>query len=258
MGCCDSSTQFGRDGGIFRAGAGVAEGDASCRQGDGVDSNFPRMATSEQLALQGLKPPFFLRLSVRRKPRPTKIDIGDAAAAGTGDAEVESARRQGAGVKIAVDNFKEGASAAKAATHNESLIVKHVENSAAGRDAMNVCDNRIMDSPAAAQGSVARWLLLLLVRFYQIFFSPFLGGACKFYPSCSRYAQEAIATHGARRGAWLALKRLLRCRPFTKGGFDPVPEPDVANRVGARATAYPTLEYSDANWLRTASKERAQ
>jgi uncharacterized protein len=243
MGCCDSSTQFGRDGGIFRAGAGVAEGDASCRQGDGVDANFPRMARSEQLVLQGLKPPFFLRSSARPKPRPTQIDVGDAG-------EGTSAAKAG----LTCESYV----VAKAATHKESLIVKHVENSAAGRDAMDVCDNRIMDSPAAAQGSVARWLLLLFVRFYQIFFSPFLGGACKFYPSCSRYAQEAIATHGARRGAWLALKRLLRCRPFTKGGFDPVPEPEVANGVGARATAYRTLEYSDANWLRTASKERAQ
>jgi putative membrane protein insertion efficiency factor len=54
----------------------------------------------------------------------------------------------------------------------------------------------------------------------------FFGGSCKFYPSCSVYAQEAIAKHGARRGSWLALRRLLRCRPFTKGGFDPVPDGD--------------------------------
>ena len=70
----------------------------------------------------------------------------------------------------------------------------------------------------------ASWLLLFLVRVYKIFLSPFFGGACKFYPSCSNYAYEAIARHGARRGTVLAVKRLLRCRPFTKGGFDPVPE----------------------------------
>jgi putative membrane protein insertion efficiency factor len=62
------------------------------------------------------------------------------------------------------------------------------------------------------------------VQFYRIFLSHFFGGACKFYPSCSKYAQEAIARHGARRGIVLALKRLGRCRPFTKGGFDPVPD----------------------------------
>lgn len=67
-------------------------------------------------------------------------------------------------------------------------------------------------------------MLLVLVQFYRIFLSHFFGGACKFYPSCSKYAQEAIARHGARRGVVLALKRLGRCRPFTKGGFDPVPD----------------------------------
>jgi uncharacterized protein len=71
---------------------------------------------------------------------------------------------------------------------------------------------------------VVRWALLLLIRFYIVFLSPFFGGACKFHPSCSNYAREAIARHGTRRGLVLAAKRLLRCRPFTKGGFDPVPE----------------------------------
>ena len=74
--------------------------------------------------------------------------------------------------------------------------------------------------------SAGAWALLFLVRFYMVFMSPFFGGACKFHPSCSNYAYEAIARHGARRGFVLALKRLLRCRPFTIGGFDPVPEPN--------------------------------
>lgn len=69
-------------------------------------------------------------------------------------------------------------------------------------------------------------MLLLLIRFYMVCLSPFFGGTCKFYPSCSNYAWEAIARHGARRGVALALKRLLRCHPFTKGGVDLVPEPD--------------------------------
>jgi putative membrane protein insertion efficiency factor len=67
-------------------------------------------------------------------------------------------------------------------------------------------------------------LLLGFVRCYQIFLGPFLGGACKFYPSCSNYAYEAIERHGARRGIVLAMKRLGRCRPFMQGGFDPVPD----------------------------------
>ena len=74
--------------------------------------------------------------------------------------------------------------------------------------------------------SAGAWAVLALVRFYIVFLSPFFGGACKFYPSCSNYAREAIVKHGARRGMALAAKRLLRCRPFTQGGFDPVPEPD--------------------------------
>jgi uncharacterized protein len=66
--------------------------------------------------------------------------------------------------------------------------------------------------------------LLALLRFYILFLAPFFGGACKFYPSCSNYAVEAVAKHGARRGIALAARRLLRCRPFTQGGFDPVPD----------------------------------
>ena len=81
--------------------------------------------------------------------------------------------------------------------------------------------------------SAGKWILLLLVRIYQVFLSPFFGGACKFYPSCSRYGYEAIAKHGAWRGSVLAVKRLLRCRPFTKGGFDPVP--DVEELTDRRA-----------------------
>lgn len=77
---------------------------------------------------------------------------------------------------------------------------------------------------AAGGRSAARWILLFLVRFYITFLSAYFGGACKFYPSCSQYAQEAIARHGPARGLWLALKRLGRCRPFTQGGYDPVPE----------------------------------
>jgi len=74
--------------------------------------------------------------------------------------------------------------------------------------------------------SVGVWFALGFLRFYQIFLGPFFGGACKFHPSCSKYAYEAIEKHGVRRGFVLAMKRLGRCRPFTQGGFDPVPEKD--------------------------------
>ena len=71
------------------------------------------------------------------------------------------------------------------------------------------------------------WLLaaplLVLIRFYQWFVSPFFMGACRFAPSCSHYGFEAIATHGPLLGAWLTVKRLLRCQPWGGSGFDPVP-----------------------------------
>jgi uncharacterized protein len=79
--------------------------------------------------------------------------------------------------------------------------------------------------PARNRQSLAASILLFLVNAYRLWLSPMWGGACKFYPSCSQYAAQAISIHGARRGAWLALKRLFRCVPFTKGGIDLVPEP---------------------------------
>lgn len=66
-------------------------------------------------------------------------------------------------------------------------------------------------------------LLTLLIRGYQYLISPFLGSNCRFYPSCSSYAIEAIRSHGPLYGSWLALKRILRCHPFSQGGIDPVP-----------------------------------
>ena len=66
-------------------------------------------------------------------------------------------------------------------------------------------------------------ILLALIRFYRAAISPYLGRSCRFYPSCSRYTQEAVTEHGAAKGAWLGLKRILKCHPFHPGGYDPVP-----------------------------------
>jgi uncharacterized protein len=85
-------------------------------------------------------------------------------------------------------------------------------------------ETRAVGAAAKSAKSVGAWTLLFLLRLYMMLLAPFVGGACKFYPSCSNYAYEAVARHGARRGSVLAIKRLLRCRPFTQGGFDPVPE----------------------------------
>ncbi|HSM77202.1 MAG TPA: membrane protein insertion efficiency factor YidD [Bryobacteraceae bacterium] len=65
-------------------------------------------------------------------------------------------------------------------------------------------------------------VVILLLRGYKRFVSPFLPSACRFYPTCSEYMMEAVARHGVIRGVWLGLKRLGRCHPFSAGGFDPV------------------------------------
>lgn len=67
-------------------------------------------------------------------------------------------------------------------------------------------------------------LLLLFIRLYQLLLSPFIGGQCRFEPSCSRYTAQSIERFGALRGSILGVKRIARCHPFARAGFDPVPE----------------------------------
>jgi uncharacterized protein len=146
----------------------------------------------------------------------------------------------------------------------------------AGVSRHDACSGGRENVSRSGLGAAGQWSLLALVQLYRIFLSPFLGGACKFYPSCSQYAQEAIALHGAKRGSWLALKRLGRCRPFTKGGFDPVPDSRLGYEHGGMASGAeapfavdgsaglkprPSIpDYSDAEWLRSVgvNKELAQ
>lgn len=68
-----------------------------------------------------------------------------------------------------------------------------------------------------------RHVLIFFVRGYQLFLGPLLPSACRYYPSCSAYAIEALERHGALRGAWLAVRRIARCHPLRPGGYDPVP-----------------------------------
>lgn len=68
-----------------------------------------------------------------------------------------------------------------------------------------------------------KWLLIGLVRGYQLLISPMLGPTCRYYPSCSAYAVQALQVHGAFKGTWLAGRRLLRCHPWSPGGVDHVP-----------------------------------
>jgi len=76
--------------------------------------------------------------------------------------------------------------------------------------------------PAGRPGPVAR-VLLLPIRFYRRWISPALPPTCRFEPSCSAYAVEALTTHGALRGTWLTIHRLARCAPWGRAGYDPVP-----------------------------------
>lgn len=84
-------------------------------------------------------------------------------------------------------------------------------------------------------------LLLGLIRLYQVTLSPYTGGCCRFEPSCSRYAAEAIREHGALRGGWLAVRRLARCHPLGRSGYDPVPtrSPRLANEDRALVKGRP-------------------
>ena len=83
--------------------------------------------------------------------------------------------------------------------------------------------------------SAAAWVLVLLVTGYRRLISPLLPPSCRFYPSCSAYALEAVQVHGALRGSWLAVRRLSRCHPFHAGGLDPVPPAKSARGRAAGA-----------------------
>jgi uncharacterized protein len=83
---------------------------------------------------------------------------------------------------------------------------------------------------AGARPSVGARLLLALIGGYRRFVSPLMAARCRFAPSCSAYAFEAVQEHGALRGSWLAVRRVARCHPFNGGGFDPVP-PRRAGRL---------------------------
>lgn len=72
-----------------------------------------------------------------------------------------------------------------------------------------------------------RALVAAPIRFYRRFLSPLKPPMCRFSPTCSQYAVEALEAHGVARGSWLALKRLARCHPLCKGGYDPVPPPRI-------------------------------
>lgn len=84
--------------------------------------------------------------------------------------------------------------------------------------------------------AIARSAVVLLLRVYKRLVSPWLPPSCRYVPTCSEYAMEAVERYGALRGSWMAMKRVLRCHPFAKGGYDPVQtvdgSTDVVKQVG--------------------------
>ena len=88
-------------------------------------------------------------------------------------------------------------------------------------------------------GAPARLALLGLIRLYRVTLSGWLGGHCRFYPTCSRYAEDAIRLHGAVRGVLMAAWRIARCGPFTRGGVDRVPAPRHVTEYDAVIHAEP-------------------
>lgn len=77
------------------------------------------------------------------------------------------------------------------------------------------------------------WVLKKIVRGYQVAISPLMAPRCRFYPTCSSYAIEALEKHGAIKGSWLTIKRLSKCHPLHPGGLDPVPDPKQPHVHGA-------------------------
>ena len=84
-------------------------------------------------------------------------------------------------------------------------------------------------------------LLLFMIRCYQVGISPLLGNHCRFLPTCSAYTHEAISKHGALKGIFLGVKRILKCQPFHPGGYDPVPDKIKKARKKIRKTREETL-----------------
>lgn len=81
-----------------------------------------------------------------------------------------------------------------------------------------------MEETVRSLAEIPRQILIAPIRLYRRLLSPLLGPRCRFHPSCSAYALEALQRHGAARGSWLTARRIVRCHPLNEGGLDPVPE----------------------------------
>jgi hypothetical protein len=90
-----------------------------------------------------------------------------------------------------------------------------------------------------AAARALRQVAIGLIDAYRLLLSPLIGPVCRYQPTCSAYAREAIATHGAIRGGWLAVRRILRCHPWAAAGYDPVPAAGTAHRHSPACDAHP-------------------
>src|SRR6266566_3107065 len=101
--------------------------------------------------------------------------------------------------------------------------------------------NAVKDTRADAAPTRAALLIMLPIKLYRWLIGPLFGPRCRFEPSCSAYALEALRRHGALRGSWLAIRRIGRCHPFNPGGYDPVPGGEVAAARGGEREAREAL-----------------
>ncbi len=88
------------------------------------------------------------------------------------------------------------------------------------------CNSNQLDYAKDNVGIMLKKFLIILISGYRRLISPLFPASCRFQPTCSQYAMEAVEKFGAFRGSWLAIKRILRCHPFHPGGYDPVPSKD--------------------------------
>jgi putative membrane protein insertion efficiency factor len=91
----------------------------------------------------------------------------------------------------------------------------------------------LMSAVARVLRSPVKYVLIGFLYAYRLVISPLYGNVCRYWPSCSAYALQAVQMHGAAKGSWLAVRRLARCHPWASGGYDPVPGTDDANMGGA-------------------------
>ncbi len=160
-----------------------------------------------------------------RAAAPIEPSSGGAVPARAAGGEREDAFAAGASSEVArgvPHSPRAGAESAEPCSHPAGAEGGEPCSHPAGKDVEGHLELSPDAAPAPSPTGLA-FLLALPIRLYRALLSPLLPPSCRFHPSCSRYALQALAVHGAARGSWLTAGRLLRCHPFCDGGIDPVP-----------------------------------